>query len=69
MPIDPQKRNGRGRFPDKEPPQKLPGDFIDDTMKKAETRTVIFDLMFMMVVGFWNTLKGFMLTGNKNKSE
>ncbi|MEZ5359166.1 MAG: hypothetical protein R3F48_10095 [Candidatus Zixiibacteriota bacterium] len=62
MKLDPEQRDNKGRFPEPTESQQLDEAFTDDTVQKAEGRTLLFDFLHMIVVGFWHTLKTF-LTG------
>lgn len=58
MKLDPKEREGKGRFSDEAPTSEPDSSFIDETLHKAGSRTTLFDMLFMLVVGFWNTVRG-----------
>ena len=69
MKLNPKERGGKGTFPET-PPSVVPDDsLIDDTVRQAETRTALYDVLFMLVVGFWKTMRGlFVIEGETPKS-
>ena len=69
MKIDPNKRGGKGQFPDETGSTEPDSNLIDDTLRRAETRTVLFDYLHMVFVGFWSTLRGlFVVEGKTGKT-
>ena len=61
MKIDPRDRDGKGDFPDSLPTEPPDDSLIDATLRKAATRTVLFDYLQMILVGFWNTVRGLLV--------
>jgi len=58
MPVDPQQRAGKGKFEEPAQDQQVDTELTDSVLKKAQARTVLFDYLHMIVVGFLSTLKG-----------
>lgn len=74
MPIKPEKRNGKGVFQETTESQVLLDQSnIDITVQKASGRIVIFDFLYMIIVGFLKTISGFLgiedNSSNDNKGE
>ena len=74
MPIKPEKRDGKGAFQDNTTQVvALEDAFIDNTVKKASGRIVLFDFLYMIIVGFLKTISGFLgaeeNSSHKNKGD
>ncbi|KAA3637345.1 MAG: hypothetical protein DWP97_01050 [Calditrichaeota bacterium] len=74
MPIKPEKRNGKGTFQETTESQVLLDQSnIDITVQKASERIVLFDFLYMIIVGFLKTISGFLgiedNSSDKNKGD
>ena len=58
MKIDPAKRSGKGSFPKDVNAITDDPKLLEDVLKKAQTRVVLFDYLYMVFVGFTSALKG-----------
>ena len=69
MPLDPNKRAGKGKFSDQTLDIEVDQELVDGVLKKAETRTILFDYLHMFFVGFVSALKGLLGLdkGSQNK--
>jgi len=60
MPIEPNKRSGKGEFPTEPPSSPLENKFSDEVLNRAQNRTVLFDYLHLILVGFVSTIRGFL---------